>query len=69
MISHKESCKELLEKMKRFFIEGIAAVFKYQGHYFYELLKILLSFSQEVYFLDNFRIIKSQLADLVIKTL
>lgn len=55
--------------MKRFFSEGISIVFKYQEQYFYELLKILLSFSEEVYFLDNYRIVKSQLADLIIKTL
>jgi hypothetical protein len=55
--------------MKRFFSEGISIVFKYQEQYFYELLKILLNFSEEVYFLDNYRIMKSQLAELLIKTL
>jgi hypothetical protein len=33
------------------------------------MLKILLSFSEEVYFLDNYRIMKSQLAELIVKTL
>jgi hypothetical protein len=55
--------------MRRFFSEGIVVVFKYQEQYFYELLKILLSFSEEVYFMDNYRIIKSQLAELIIRTL
>lgn len=55
--------------MRRFFSDGVSIVFKYQEQYFYELLKILLSFSEEVYFLDNYRIMKSQLADLIVKTL
>ena len=33
------------------------------------MLKILLSFSEEVYFMDNYRIVQSELAPLIIKAL
>ena len=57
------------EKMKKFFNEGIVVVFRYQEQYFYEMLKILLSFSEEVYLMDNYQILKSQLSELIVKTL
>ena len=55
--------------MRRFFNESAAVVFKYQEQFCYELLKILLSFSEQLYLHDNCRILKYQLSELIIKGL
>lgn len=55
--------------MRSFFNETVDTVFKYQEQYFYELLKVLLSFAEEVYFLDNYRILQHHLPHLLVRTL
>jgi hypothetical protein len=54
--------------MGKFFKQTAEVVFKYQEQYFYELLKVLLSFSEEVYFHDSQRILKHHLPALLVKT-
>lgn len=55
--------------MAKFFHFTVEKVYKFQEQYFYELMKVLLSFSEEVYFSNNYRIIKSHLPKLLVKSL
>lgn len=64
-----EYSRELVDKMAKFFHFTVQKVYKFQEQYFYELIKVLLSFGEEVYCSADYRILKSHLPKLLVKAL
>lgn len=64
-----EYSRELVDKMAKFFHFALQKVYKFQEQYFYELVKLLLSFPDELYCSNHYRILKSHLPKLLAKAL